>query len=344
MSVTVRDVARAANVSIATVSKVLNDKEGAIRISEATRQRVLKAAKELNYHPNISARRLVSDKSNTIGLVFDTYTSFGGTINAEILQGIGKSLDRAGVQLALVSRESTSDLEEHLKAMIASKQVDGLIMWTPGVSPSFCAYLDEIQLPHCHVAYYPELDQCPAVSCDNVGGAYQATEHLLRQGHRRIGLIVPQQDPEGKDRLKGYRQALKDWNVPFEPRWVVSGKFTSTTDLSALDVPHLKRALEECSAFFAASDFLAMTAISVMRSCGYVVGRDRAIVGFDGLEIIKHLDPPLSSVRQHGYEMGKLAAESILNQISDRSFDLRSVVKTSLIERESSRRVSESLS
>ena len=335
MAATLKDVAKAAKVSIATVSKVLNGYEGEIAISEATRRKVFEAAKRLNYHPNISARRLVSQRSHSVGIVIEAYTSFGGPVNAEILQGIGAKLDKAGLDALLVSRESAREIRSHLKAMAASKKVDALLLWLQDVDPRLCAELREIGVPHCHVGFRG-AEECASVLSDNFAGAYSATRHLIEQGHRDIVIIVPEHFPEAVERFAGYRKALENWQIPFNPELVVRGEYTSTGDVSVLDVERLKRALPNCSAVFATSDLLAMVAKEVARGCGFLLGKDKALVGFDGSEAGRHLDPPLTSVVQDGYEMGRRAVDCILAQIDGDSEPSSILVPTHLVVRESS--------
>lgn len=335
MAVTLKDVAREARVSIATVSKVLNGQEGEIAISEATRKRVLEAAKRLNYHPNISARRLVSQRSNTVGIVIESYGSFGGPINAQILQGIGSKLDKAALDALLVSCDSVRDINAHLKAMSASKQIDALMLWIPDVDPKLCEYLRQHGVPHCHVNFEgPE--SCSVVLSDNFNGAYEATRHLIEQGHREIAIIAPRSYAVAVMRLAGYRKALEDSHIPFNPDLVVRGEYTSSGDITSLDVEHLRRILPTCTAVFATSDLLAMVAKEVARADGFLLGKDKALVGFDGIEAGRHLDPPLTSVAQDGYAMGEQAAASILAQLDGEGDASRVLVPTRLIVRESS--------
>lgn len=335
MAPTLKDVAKAANVSIATASKVLNGRDGEIAISEATRRKVLEAARRLNYHPNVSARRLVSQKSNTVAIVIEAYTSFAGPVNAQILQGIGQRLDAAGLDALLVSRESAKELGAHLKAMAAGKKVDAFLLWVERVDPELCAELKAMGVPHCHIGFR-SAGMCAEVLSDNVGGGYEATRHLIEQGHREIAIIVPQQFPEGLERLEGYRKALQEAGIPFDPDLVVHGEYSSTTDASALDIDKFKAVLPRCTAVLATSDLLAMAAKEAARREGYYLGRDKALVGYDGSEAGRHLDPPLTSVLQDGYTMGRTAVEMILAQMEGETQSRSVLVPTRLLVRESS--------
>src|SRR5690606_20132814 len=191
---------------------------------------------------------------------------------------------------------------------------DALILWIPDVDPELCAHLRRSGVPHCHVNFRG-TENCSVVLSDNFHGAYVATRHLIEQGHREIAIIVPETFAVAVERLEGYRKALEDGGIPFNADFVVRGEYTSSGDISSLDVEHLRRILPVCTAVFATSDLLAMVAKEVARAEGYLLGRDKALVGFDGIEAGRHLDPPLTSVAQDGYAMGEQAAASILAQL-----------------------------
>src|SRR5690606_35483820 len=159
---------------------------------------------------------------------------------------------------------------------------------------------------------------------------------LIEQGHREIAIIVPETFAVAVERLEGYRKALEDGGIPFNADFVVRGEYTSSGDISSLDVEHLRRILPVCTAVFATSDLLAMVAKEVARAEGYLLGRDKALVGFDGTEAGRHLDPPLTSVAQDGYEMGRQAAASILTQLEGDASPSWVVVPTRLVVQESS--------
>src|SRR5690606_31842014 len=126
--------------------------------------------------------------------------------------------------------------------------------------PSFCDFLRDKGVPHCHISYMPTTQECPAVLTDNVGAARSATQHLIDQGHRSICAIAPQGTLDGAARIEGYRQALEENGIPYNPAWVVQGQFQPLVEGSGLDVEGLERLLPECTAVFASTDNLAVAA------------------------------------------------------------------------------------
>lgn len=328
MTVTIRDIAKAANVSVATVSKVLNNKESDIPISAKTKEKVLQIAETLQYRPNISAKRLASKCSNVIGVLIDTYLIFSSTINAQILQGVGECLDNNGYSLELISKKGTADVTGHLQDLVLSKGIDALLVWVNDLDENFCRYLDEQGVPHCHVQRYPSSKECSGVMCDNLEGSYIATKHLIEQGHRDIMIIVDLEHIEGKYRLEGYKNALTENGVTFNPDLVIEGSYKGTVDESTLDTVKFEKGLEGCTAIFATSDYLAIRATKLAAKLS---GKQMTVIGFDGLEIMKHYRPPIPTVVQDGYRIGYLAAEKVLRELTGKEISSRwTFVPTSL--------------
>lgn len=314
--VTLRDIAKAANVSVATVSRVLNNKSlGQIPISNRTREKVLRAARELNYYPNVSAQRLSMQRSNVIGVVIEEYIVFSASVNANILQGIGRCLTEKGYSLEMISSTIHPQIEEHLERMVIGKQLDGLIIWTNRISADFCEFLHRRGVPHCHVQSYAENTQCTAVHSDNVNGGYKATKYLIEKGHRQIMIIIDPQHIESNYRLEGYKQALKESSIQFNPEFVVKGCFGPDVESSVIDPEEFEKAASLCTAVFATSDYLAISARRLLHSQGFDL---KAIIGFDGSEIAKHLTPKLPTIHQDGYRIGYLAATNVEAQLAGR--------------------------
>lgn len=335
---TIRDVAREAGVSIGTVSRVLNDADGAIPISEDTRQKVLRVARELDYHPNLLARRLVANRSMAVGVVLGSFLSLEGSVNARILEGLGERLEQEGytIQLLTCSRTGPQEMENELVSLALGRQVDGFLIWTERLTPGLCHRLNERKIPHLHIQSYPG-DKCHAVLCDNLGGAYSAARHLLEQGYRRIAIIIDPDSSEGRVRLEGYKKALEAFGVQFDPDLVLTGTYSGAVATSRLGISRLKETWRRCDAIFATSDVFAVAAKEALEALDLKAGVDRGLVGFDDLELARHTTPPLTTVRQEGVDIGRLAALRILQamegKLPEERYDL---VPTKLIVRDSS--------
>lgn len=314
--VTLRDIAQAADVSVATVSRVLNNKSrGKIPISDHTREKVLRIAHEMNYYPNVSARRLSIQQSKVIGVVIGEYVMFSASVNANVLQGIGQCLTEKGYSLELISSKIHPEIEEHLEYLVMGKQLDGLIIWTSRISSRFCEFLKARRIPHCHVQRYPDDTGCTAVLSDNVNGGYKATKYLIDQGHRKIMIIIDPRHVESNCRLEGYRSALRDNDTDIHEDLIVEGWYGADVEGSVIDLEQFQKAATLCTAIFATSDYLAIGARKHLQAKGLGV---KTIIGFDGSEIAKHLTPKLPTIHQDGYRIGYLAAANVEAQITGR--------------------------
>jgi LacI family transcriptional regulator len=332
-----KHVARRAGVSVATVSRVINNKDGDIPISKKTKEKVLRVVKDLNYQPNIMAKRLVTQKSYVIGVVINWYEILSGGVNAMLLQGVGDVLDASGYSMELITAMKKKDIDEFLIRMIRSRHIDGLVIWSDKVGSKFVETAKDEDFPFCYLQVYPPTRDCPGVFCDNIQGGYNATSHLLSQGHRSIMAIVGTNTQEGGYRLEGYKRALRDYDVEFNDNLVVDAKFTRHADPDNINLSQFYSSLPECTAVFATSDLLAIVVMNLLREKGMLIPRDVALVGFDGLDITTYVAPTLSTVKQNAYSMGKKAAKTLMMLLDGKEQSTWEFVPTELLVRESSK-------
>jgi LacI family transcriptional regulator len=305
---TIRDVARAAGVSVATVSRVQN---GSALVKEATRQRVGEVVRRLGYAPHAAARTLITSRTSTIGVLLpDLY----GEFFSEVIRGIDQTAQRHGFHL-LVS--SSHDEAEAVRTALRSMRgrVDGLIVMWPE--------LDESMLPNFPAGFPVVLLSAPLVTSGfdviriaNFEGAYDMVSHLLQLGHRRIGILKGAEgNADASERLRGYRAALVDAGIepgPFE----AAGAFTEESGFhAARDLLHREVAP---TAIFAANDAMAIGALSALRDASLHVPDDVALAGFDDIPMARYMDPPLSTVRVNISALGELATTRLLAAVRDR--------------------------
>jgi LacI family transcriptional regulator len=304
--VTLREVAEAAGVSTATVSLVVNKKKDA-RIAAETRQRVKEAIRALGYRPNAMAKTLVSGTSKFIGLVADgvATTPFAG----QIIHGAQDEAWKHGYALLIANTEANGELEQDAISMMLEYKVRGILYstWFHRATniPAPLREADFV-LVNC----FSDEPGTRAVVPDEVQGGRSATEILLRNGHRRIAFINATIPAPAKDgRLAGYRQALEDAGVPFDPDLVMEsypdqeGGYRATEELLKRDV----------SAVFCYNDRMAMGLYDGLREHGLAIPDDMAVVGFDNQEVIAaHLRPPLSTVALPHYELGAAGVRMLL--------------------------------
>ena len=311
MTVTIRDVARLAGVSVATVSRLLN---ASAPVRDETRTRVLQLAKELRFAPNSAARSLSRQRAGALGVILpDLY----GEFFSELLRGIDQEAQRAHHSLLVSSSHHDSrGIGAAVRAMRG--RVDGLMVMAPDVSgPS----LAEV-LPHgvpTVLLNGPEVDaDVYEITVDNFGGARDMTRHLIPDGHERIAFIAgAERNHEASERERGYLAALHEAGRGAEPSLNVRGDFTE--DGGWRGAIALLALADRPSAIFAANDAMAVGALSALREAGLSVPDDVAVVGFDDIPIARFLNPPLTSVRVGIAALGERAASVLLAALAERS-------------------------
>ena len=329
---TIREVSRMAGVSATTVSRVLN---GSAPVSDGTRERVLDAVRELDYHPNAFARGLVTNRSGGIGV---TVNDFSSPFFGPILQGIEQVVEEAGMHLMVASGHARADDERQAIEFLRSRRADALILYQEGLDDD-----ELIALARAEPALValgrsvPEIaDRC--VDLDNEAGGWLATRHLIENGHRRIAHVSgPLRMHDGRERLIGYRRALTEAGIPFDPALLVEadfmepGGFEAARRLLSRDLP------EPVTAIFAANDESAAGVLAGLRAAGLSVPNDISLVGYDDLPLARYLHPGLTTVRQPLHDMGRAAAHVALARLDGNETEVRRRFEPQLVVRSSAR-------
>ncbi len=326
---TIRDVAKKAGVSVATVSRVFNSSDLVVAKTEG---RIRKIAAELNYVPSASARSLSLRKTETVGLVLpDMY----GDFFSEIIRGTDLTTRSHKYHLIVSSSHSnTEELDRAFKTL--SGRVDGMIIMSPNLDSS--VHLDSVlnMLPTVIIGSTSVLRQTDHLNIDNVGGAAQVVTYLVKQGHRRIGLIrgeLGNQDAE--ERLRGYQEALIKHGIPVLDELITVGDFTEQSGYDCAKM--LLTRNERPTAIFCSNDSMAIGALSALREAGLRIPEEMSVCGFDDIPVAKFLNPPLTSVHVPIYEMGSKAAVRLFERLQNPSLWTAShiLVPTSLSIRKS---------
>ena len=330
-SVTMTDVARRAGVSQTTVSLVMNNVPAA-NIPAETRQRVVEAIQELGYRPNAAARLMRTSRSLTIGMIADEIltTPFAGLM----IKGAQDAAWAAGKLVLLVNTDKHEDIERAAIELMLGRQVEGLIyaaMYHQAVNPP--ATVREV--PTVLLDCYCEDRSLPSVVPDEVGGGREATEVLLRKGHRRIGLVQDVEPiPAAAGRFEGYRQALAAFGVPYDPDLVRMERASSQGGYAC--ARELLQMPNRPSALFCFNDRMAMGAYDAIRQLGLAIPGDVAVVGFDNQEVIAaHLYPPLSTMELPHYRMGEWAVQHLLESAGVSPAPVQHILACPYIERQS---------
>jgi len=328
-------VAERAGVSRTTVSFVLNNVPG-VRISEETRQKVLHAARELNYYPNSAARSLASRKTYRIGLVLcqSPERIFGDAFLPEVLRGIGDVAQARGFRVLLQSVQNVAQPDAYTH-LVGEKQIDGIILSGPRSDDSQLLALRKDGFP---VVLLGQLEgsEVPFVDVDSVGGARLAVEHLIEHGHERIGLITnaPPQYTASAQRTRGYKRALEEHGLMYDRDLVRYGDFNEESGWRAMS--ELLEVVPSPTAVFAASDLVAFGAMEAAKARGLKIPRDLALVGFDDVPLAHYVDPPLTTIRLPAYQLGAKAAQMLIDLIQgEKVEETRFLLETKLIIRES---------
>lgn len=297
---TIMDVAAAAGVSVATVSKAVNGRYG---VAAETVDRVLAVVAELGYESSLIASSMRSRTTGVIGVLVADFEPF----SAEILKGVGEALRQSRYDLLAYSgAHATADgWERRSLSRLSGTLIDGAIMVTPTVV-NVGAEVPVVAIdPHNGPA------DLPTVECDSFGGALQATRHLIELGHARIGFIAGRPDLRSSiARDAGYRRALTDAGIPIDPALVGSGSYRA--DAVRLAALEMLRRPDRPTAVFAANDISALEIVKVAAELGLDVPRDLSIVGFDDVPEASKATPALSTVRQPMQALGAEAARLLL--------------------------------
>jgi LacI family transcriptional regulator len=300
MSSTIRDVARAAGVGQATVSRVLNNSG---YVKPETRERVLQAAKELGFVPNQVARSLVRKSTATIGLVIPDITN---PFFPAVTRGVEDAASESGYTVFLCNTDNDPAMEAQDVQKLRERMVDGLIFVGATNRHNLVETLIADGVPVVVTdRQLLDLDVDSAL-VDNTAGARSACRHLVELGHTRIAHVAGHNlTRTGQDRLAGYRLALEEASIPFDDALVAWGDFTLDSGYRAAQV--LLGRSPRPTAVFAANDLMALGVLRAALAAGLSVPEDLSVVGFDDIQLAELVQPALTTVRQPAYEMGRIA-------------------------------------
>ena len=331
---TIYEVSALAGVSLATVSRVMNDSG---RVSEKTREKVLAAMRELDYRPNTVAQSLASNRSNSVGvLVSEVY----GPIFGSMLSGIEEELRKAGKFTLIAAGHSDEAKEKEAIRFLISRNCDALIMHVEAVSDEYLLEQKEGALPFIILnRVVPGLDD-NCISLNNERGGYDATNMLLEEGHRDIAYISgPLTWGDAQARLAGHKRALREHGRKFDERLVVEGDYEEMSGSNGMT--QLLQQGIPFSAVVCANDEMAAGAMDIIRGRGMSIPEDMSIVGFDNAPLSRHVYPKLSTVNYPVADMGRMAAHWVLQKVyGHNSVVIQHVFEPKLVTRASARSLS----
>lgn len=330
MGATIKDVAREAGVSVATVSRFFNN-SGPVK--QETAQRIEEVARRMRYAPNSAAQSLSTRRTSTIGVLLP---DLHGEFFSEVIRGIDQTVQRSGWHMLLSSSHNErSEIEAALRAMRG--RVDGLIVMSPDLDPDILATNLPDRLPIVLMNCVMDDPAYDSLNIDNYGGARAVTEHLLEVGHRRIAVITgPARNHDAAERLRGFRDALRDGGVSGYAGDEYAGDFSESAGYAGARA--LLESAQRPSAIFACNDAMAIGALGGLREAGVRVPEDVAVAGFDDIPIARYVSPPLTTVRVSISRLGECAAERLFRAIESAGDHqpVQEVLPTELVVRRSS--------
>lgn len=321
---TIKDVARRAGVSVGTVSHVINN---TVPVKEETRDRVLGAIKELDYHPNSAARSLRNQGTNTISIVLPAIERSleEPSYLLELLAGISDGCKHHNFDLLLSASSSDEERLAIYKRIIKGKRVDGCVITSTKKDDERIAYFLKENVPFVAFGRSNEEWDFPFVDVDGEAGVRQGVRYLLDLGHRRIGFIgLPSELMCSRHRLAGYRSALEERGVGLDPALIIKGKTTQTSGYQAMK--KLLRVEPPPTAVMVSSDLMALGAMKAIQEEGLIVGSDISIVGFDDIQMAANYHPPLTTIRQPTYDIGIMLCHMLIQLIKGEELSERQII------------------
>ncbi len=320
-SVTLKDIAKALNLSISTISKALNDSH---EIGAATKQRILDYAKEHSYLPNRMAKGLKEGKSRSIGVVV---CSLDNNVIAQMLDGIHKVGTDKSYQIIIMQSKESEKLERDCIELLYAGGIDGILI-SPAYETIDFSYLISLQESGLPVVLFDRLiDKIHThkVGADNFKGAYEATTHLINNGYRNIAHLNTNTILSiATERLNGYKQALVDHGIAYREELLVSCKYTGANSLNESLEEAIKFYMSldiKPDAIFTATDQISTRCLVILNKLGYHIPDDIALIGFTNTELAEAMNPSLSTVHQPAFEIGQLAAEKLFTLIEKKNVD-----------------------
>lgn len=309
MGVTIKDIARKANVSITTVSRVLNGKKD---VSDKTKDKVQKIIDKLGYKPNEVARGLVTNRTYTIGLLIPDLRN---PFYPELASGLESYAKEKGYTVIYYNTQKNASEEKKAIELFRKRNVDGIIisMCNKEVRKSF-KNINKQEFPIVEIASNLRKVVNPTLNIDDVGSAYRATEYLIEKGHTKIGHIIGKRNTQPARHLfLGYKKCLKDHNIKLNYNWIKQGDFSKESGYKKMK--EILNQDDKPTAVFLGNDLMSIGCYKAINEMGFKIPEDISIFGHDDIEFSSYLIPPLTSMYLSMYELGQRAGQMLLDQI-----------------------------
>ncbi|MCH7408547.1 LacI family transcriptional regulator [Belliella sp. DSM 111904] len=336
---TIKDIAKALNVSASTVSRALKDYPG---ISNETKKKVKELAEHLNYRPNAVALSLRKSKSNTIGVIIPEVVHF---FFSTVISGIEEVAFANGYNVVLCQTNEKFARELSSIETMLDNQIDGLLISYSKETEDFNHFqkLIDLNFPIVFFDRVPEIPNTVNVIVNDFQGAYDATKHLIDQGYKNFAhLAGPKNLTISKKRMEGYKEALEDHKIDINPEWMFHCPEGSKEESIRIIKTLYQKGGELPDAIFASNDIAAAGAMVALKDLGYQIPAQVGVVGFSNWQFCSMIDPPLSTIAQPGFKMGEIATSLLLTCIAEKDTSNKEgktvILDTELLIRQSSQK------
>jgi LacI family transcriptional regulator len=332
--VTIKDIARELNISVATVSRAMRN---AYDVNAETRKLVLSKAHELKYRPNFNAVGLVKNRSNNIGVVLPVITNY---YFSAVITGIQDVAFKHGFNVVLYITDDSAEREREIFEELSISNVGGLLVCASSMSDQV-SHFQRIMDSGVQIVFFdrvPSKIKASQVTQDDFNGAYHAVEHLIQCGYKKIAHLTASAGMLFTEkRLKGYVTALADHNLPIRKEWIIHSGLSQK--YGEADMLELLKCKPRPDAVFAVSDRKAVGAIVAMKQQNIKVGRHIGVIGFTNDPVAEIIQPSLTTMEEPAFEMGKTSCELLVKHLSKKHFSPREIIlPTRLIVRDSTKR------
>ncbi|WP_179032507.1 LacI family DNA-binding transcriptional regulator [Paenibacillus kribbensis] len=330
---TIKDISQLTGFSITTVSRALN---GYSDVSESTRKLIKEAAEALNYSPNVLARGLVMKETKTLGLLVSgmTHKNINNNFVFEVLCGINDSAASSDYDLILFSTNTAKQKMKTYTQLCRERKVDGVILQGVKTDDPYLQEVLDSDIPCVLIDIPIQSENVGYVSTNHKESAQAAVEHLIRLGHQKIAMINGYSEAfVSKARFEGFVSAMEQAGLDWKREWVVKGDFTE--EAAQQQALKLLRAYPEITAFFCASDMMALGVIKAANEMGLSVPGQLSIVGFDDIPTAAYFQPPLTTIGQNMYQLGYEAANLLMRMLKSEDSPKSNVLRNELILRSS---------
>lgn len=334
---TIKDIAREFNVSISTVSKALND---SYEISENTKEKIQKYAKENNYKPNFNALSLKSRSTKTIGVILPTMLNY---FFAQVFKGIEKAALERGYKIITTISNQSFDKEVEIIEMLSNGSIDGFLLSIAKeteLNQNFSHFEESIEngTPIVMFDRVAQSISCDKVITDDLKGARKTVEFLYKKGHKKIAFISTMSDLYiGQQRFKGYKKGLQKVGLPFNEELVLNIKERDYKKYIDVVKPFIKT--REIDAVITTGESVAVSTMKALKKNGKKIPKDVSVIAFSNGILARHSSPKMTTISQHGEKIGENAANILIDKLENKNNEIiTKVIKTDLVIRDSTRK------